>query len=538
MRGDDETRGPDVPPGEPVSGDTVAAATGAGAEPEYASTARKVSTAMGWSVGAKLARLAIAVAMSIVVVRGLGSHDYGVLSIVRTILTFLALICGFGLGQAVLRFMPEFRVRRDVEGLRGLFAFVLVVQLLVWAAFFALFLFKAGSLEALYRTPGLGFVLKVGVGLLVVDLVALVLSQTLTSFYDVKLLSVFTTISLLVTLGLTIAFLRLGHGIVGVLLAAAISGAMLSVALLDRCALHVPLSLRPTFRETRRLLRYSVPFAAIGVLNLITWRQSETLLLGYFRSPVEAGLFDLGYRIPQQVLELVPGAVWPLILATFAEIYSKKRESLPDAIGGYYKLLFVLVAPLSLFGAAISVPAVKILFGLPMESSGLLAQMFFLIFSVSFFSTPLSMALYVMELTWLNLIIYVCNAFVNVGLDLILIPRYGLYGAVVPVALVILASPFVYYYVLRARRVSFWIPWGFIGRCYLASLPLAGFFLVARYIDSVPGLVAACGLGGAVFWGSARAVAIFREEDDFLLRGLGPGLRRLVLGFFGWKGGS
>jgi len=500
------------------------------------STARRVSTAMGWSVGAKLARLAIAVATSIVIVRGLGSHDYGVLSMVRTILTFLALICGFGLGQAVLRFMPELRVRRDAEGLRGLFAFVLVVQILVWAAFFALFLFKAGSLEALYRTPGLGFILKVGVGLLLVDLVALLLSQTLTSFYDVKLLSVFTTISLLVTLGLTVAFLRMGHGIVGVLLAAAISGALLSVALLDRCSLHVSLSVRPSFKQTRRLLKYSVPFAVIGVLNLITWRQSETLLLGYFMSPVEAGLFDLGYRIPQQVLELVPGAVWPLVLATFSEVYSKKRESLPDAIGGYYKLLFVLVAPLSVFGAAISIPAIKILFGSPMQSSGLLAQMFFLIFSVSFFSTPLSMALYVMELTWLNLIIYVCNAFVNVGLDLVLIPRYGLYGAVVPVGIVILASPFVYYYVLRARNISFSIPWGFIGRCYLASLPLAVFFVLARYINSVIGLVTLCVLGVIVFWGCARVVSIFRDEEEVLLQGLGPGIRRVVVGFFGWKG--
>ncbi len=516
------------------SGSTDAAGerTGEGGDD---STARKVSTAMGWSVGAKLARLGIAVATSIVIVRGLGSHDYGVLSMVRTILTFLAMICGFGLGQAVLRFMPEFRVRRDAEGLRGLFAFVLMVQVVVWAAIFAIFLFEAGGLETVFRTPGLGFILKIGVGLLIIDLIALLLSQTLTSFYDVKLLSVFSTVSLLVTLGLTIAFLRLGHGIVGVLLAAAISGAMLSVALLDRCALHVPLGVRPSFNQTGRLLRYSVPFAMIGVLNLITWRQSETLLLGYFLSPVEAGLFDLGYRIPQQVLELIPGAVWPLILATFAEVYSKKKESLPVAIAGYYKLLFVLVAPLSIFGAAISVPAVRILFGLPMQSSGLLAQMFFLIFSVSFFSTPLSMALYVMELTWLNLIIYVCNAFVNVGLDLVLIPRYGLYGAIVPVGLVILASPFVYYYVLRARRINFSIPWGFIGRCYLASLPLAGFYVFARHIDSVAALVLTCALGALVFWAMTRAVPIFSVEEDVLLRGLGPGVRRVVVGVFGWK---
>ena len=103
------------------------------------STARKVSVAMGWSVGAKILRLAIGLTTSIIVVRGLGQYDYGVLSIVRTILTFLAFICGLGLGQALLRFMPELRVKRDAEGMRGLFAFVLIVQVLAWAVFLAVF---------------------------------------------------------------------------------------------------------------------------------------------------------------------------------------------------------------------------------------------------------------------------------------------------------------------------------------------------------------------------------------------------------------
>jgi len=502
------------------------------------STARKVSVAMGWSVGAKILRLAIGLTTSIIVVRGLGQYDYGVLSIVRTILTFLAFICGLGLGQALLRFMPELRVKRDAEGMRGLFAFVLIVQVLAWAVFLAVFVLEAGSIAALYRTPGLAFILKVGVALILIDLLGLLLSQMLTSFYDVKLLSVYTTISLIVTLGLTIVFLKMGYGVVGVLVAAAISGAMLAVALFDRCALHVPLSLKPSLSDVRRILRYSLPFAVIGVLNLITWRQSETLFLGYFRTPVEAGLFDLGYRIPQQMLELVPGAVWPLLLATFSEVYSRRKESLGDAISGYYKLLFVLVAPISIFGAAISGTAVKILFGTEMSSSGPLAQIFFLIFSVSFFSTPLSMALYVRELTWLNLVIYICNAIVNVGLDLLLIPRYGLYGAVIPVGLVILASPFVYYYTLRRTGCNYTMPWSFIGRCYLASLPLAFFYVLAKRITSVGSLVVICLSGVMVFWGSARLVRVFRDEEKTLLEGLGPSLRSLVLGFFGWKGQS
>ncbi|MBN1503855.1 MAG: oligosaccharide flippase family protein, partial [Candidatus Eisenbacteria bacterium] len=399
-----------------------------------------------------------------------------------------------------------------------------------------LFLLWGESLGTFFRTPGLGLILKVGVGLLVIDLMSVLASQLLTSFYDVRLLSIYTTVSLLVTLALTVAFLRMGHGVIGVLVAAAISGGFLTVLLFERCAVHVPLTLRPSFTGVRRVVKYSLPFAVIGVLNLVTWRQSETLFLLYYSSAEDAGLFDLGYRIPQQVLEMVPGAVWPLLMATFAEVYTRRREALGDAIGAYYKLLFALVAPLSVFGAAIAAAGVPVVFGEPMAQSGVLARMFFLIFSVSFFSTPLSMSLYVMELTWLNLVIYCANAVVNVGLDFLLIPRYGLFGAVVPVTIVIAASPFVYYYALKRTGVRFAIPWGFIARCYAASLPLVAFFFVTDYVDSVSAFLAACAVGVGVFWASARLVGIFRDEDVFLLDGLGPRLKPLVLGFFGWKG--
>ena len=105
-----------------------------------------------------------------------------------------------------------------------------------------------------------------------------------------------------------------------------------------------------------------------------------------------------------------------------------------------------------------------------------------------------------------------------------------------PVTIVIAASPFVYYYALKRRGTRFAIPWGFIRRCYLASLPLAAFFFVAEYIDSVMAFVAACAGGLILFWISARLVSIFREEDVALLDGLGPRLKPLMLGFFGWKG--
>ena len=44
--------------------------------------------------------------------------------------------------------------------------------------------------------------------------------------------------------------------------------------------------------EKGRILRYAAPLAGIEVLNLITWRQSEVLILGHFTGPEAAGVFE------------------------------------------------------------------------------------------------------------------------------------------------------------------------------------------------------------------------------------------------------
>ncbi len=99
------------------------------------------------------------------------------------------------------------------------------------------------------------------------------------------------------------------------------------------------------------------------ILNLITWRQSEVLFLGHFRSAAEAGFFDLAYRFPQMILEFVPGAIWPLVMAGFSEIYTRDRDALQRATSAYYKLLFLLVAPLSVGGILTGDLAIHLLYG-------------------------------------------------------------------------------------------------------------------------------------------------------------------------------
>jgi O-antigen/teichoic acid export membrane protein len=104
--------------------------------------------------------------------------------------------------------------------------------------------------------------------------------------------------------------------------------------------------------------------------------------------------------------------------------------------------------------------------------------------------------------------IYAVNAAVNVGLDLLLIPRFGLWGAVIPVSLVILVSPVPYLWVLRRMGVSVRLPWGFLGRMYAASGAMLLLWPLRGWVRSTAALAALVLAGILIFWAGLRVFRV------------------------------
>jgi O-antigen/teichoic acid export membrane protein len=370
-------------------------------------------------------------------------------------------------------------------------------------------------LEHILKTPGVGEFCAIGVGLSLFEILFALFGNILNASYDTARLSMASLASHVAYIAVVVPMLHFGWGVVGVLVAAAAGNAIACALVWPRlsASLDWGSAASPETISGQRFWRYSLPFAAIGILNLIVWRQSETLMLAHFRSPEETGYFDLAYRLPQTILEFVPGTVWPLVMAGMSEAYARDRTRLSGAVERYYHMLFALVTPLCVLGALLAGRAVPVLFGAQMQPAALPTQLFFVIFTVSFLSTPLSMALYVLEKTTLNLVIYIVLAVINVGLDLILIPKFGVPGAMVPVALAIAAQPLLYYIAVKRFIPGIRIPFGYILRCVAACVPCAIALPILVWVPGTAGFVAAALAGVAVLPVSFRAARVFGPAE-------------------------
>ncbi len=486
------------------------------------STGSRIGSAVFWSVLAKSARFVLGLAGSVIVVRGLGKNDYGILSLIRTFLMFAVLIAGVGLGQALLKFLPHLRVRGSAGGARKLVLEAVLLQTTAWVLLLAACHLLQPFITRIFIIEGIGRLFFLAMGFASIELYYALLTNIFNAGYDTKLMSIANVISHMIYIGLLFIFIP-KWGVLGVVAAGAAGNLFAGIVLAARVGRHLKTgseSDQTTGIGQKRLMKYSLPFAIIGVLNLIVWRQSETIFLAHFHGPVLTGFFDLAYRIPQNLLEFVPLTVWPLIMAGFSETYARDKKNIIGAIEKYYKVLFMLCAPICFFGASMGGRLIYFLFGPEMAPAAIPAQIFFIVFTMSFFATPLSMTLYVIEKSFVNMMIYLVFTVINVGLDLILIPAYGLAGAVAPVCLVIFISPFVYYKVLSVYIKDIRIPFVFIGKCFLASSPFLLAFPFLTFMDTAVEFTIAVFLLSVLTLAGFRLLQILGKEEIEILNSL------------------
>jgi O-antigen/teichoic acid export membrane protein len=495
----------------------------------------KVGRAMSWSLVARVAAFAVGLAANIIIIPALGKHDYGLYSEIRTILQFVLVIVMLGVDVAILKFAPMLRVNGGGEGFARTFRRLVLLQAGVWICVLALSRFGGKLVSVFFRDPSgrFGFYLEIAVVCFIFELMVLLLNNFFQSWYETKRLAAVAVAGNALYVALIAVTMRLRLGVSAVILSAAAMNFLIIALLVPRArGLFRSASAAGAAPGVREVLRFSLPFVVTGLLGQIVWRQSEVLFLGHFAGAETAGFFRLAYVQPQMLLEFVPLTVWPIVMAGTSELYAKDASSLARSIHVYFKLIFLLVVPVAAMGFAFSRPLVPLLYGAEMLPAALLTQLFFVVFSYSFLYTPMSMAFYVMGKSWVNMLIFFSLAIIEVGLDLALIPTYGMWGALVSVSFVLLMAVVMFHLAMRRVRPDLKTPGGFIIRCSLAAVPTAALsFVTSRW--SSPAILAATIPAGIVLLVLGfRFMRVIGPEEKELIRKLPiPGRERLLAMF-------
>ncbi|MEI8139618.1 MAG: oligosaccharide flippase family protein [bacterium] len=429
-----------------------------------------------WMVATKAVLFFVYFGISIVAVRKLGKEQYGVLSLCRNVSEYLVVLCALGLNSAILRFVPELALTRNMAGIKRLLWKSACLQGIAVVGAIGVLWLMTPLFSQWFRVP-FGSLLVIAGLLSAAQLSKDYLNDTFTSLFRSRLVSSMSFIQALLWLGLLWAGLT-WRPTVGVGLGAQIVSmglvSMVGFVLLLRFVRQMKWRSPPLGIGRVRTLKLSSATLFNSMFRMLMLKYTEVFFLGVYFTPSVVGVYDLGYTMPFVAMTLIPSALQTLFTSAFAEAYSRDRDCLGRLITAVYKMLILLVIPMAAFGFFFAPRAVVLLYGETMRASGWIASFFCVLHALPLISMPLSMAITAREKV-LNMLPYmIMQVAVNLVLDYLLIPKWGIPGAVSAVALTFIVTIPIRLWAVRQILGAIHFPAAFCFRIVLSVVALAG----------------------------------------------------------------
>ena len=259
--------------------------------------------------------------------------------------------------------------------------------------------------------------------------------------------------------------------------------------------------------------------------QLVMQRYSEVVFLSASAPAAMVGIYDLGVGQTQMFLTLLPFAVHGLFTSAVSESYARDPDCLGRLIRTYYKVLIMVLLPMSAFGAFFSPEIFALFFPSPDNQAGQVASWFFVIHLTGFMSVPLSMAVIAKEKVLAMTPLLYMTIVVNLVLDYVLIPKYQILGATAAVVLTFALTIPIRLYVARKIIGGIYFPTSFFLRhaavlfggawgLSLLATPLGG--LVSPWLGRYANLPAIALLGIAfvvLYLLAMRYLRLFTHDD-------------------------
>lgn len=393
-----------------------------------------------WNVSGLLGSTVGGMLVSVLMVRGLSTDAYGVVSYYAWLASLLTTLGVLSAPTALTRFIAELGGKQRDDQARGLahaVAWSLVsFNVLVGLAVAVVSVFLPHAIRP--------FVLAVA-AVPALNALGRVLSSTLWGRENYVTTGWTLSLSAAIQLSLAIVAFSRGWGTLGYLVVLLVPQSIGPIVLLVasssarreiRRARRAPLD----STITRRFLKFLVPTAMLTILDLIVVQRSEVYFLHSLSSLTQVGIYSLSFTMFSVFLGIGTAFLNPYYPSIAREAGAANWESARHKFKQATVTAILYAAPL-FFGAASTLPyVIELLYGTKMAAAGPTATLLFVGLLPGVLLGVLSLTFNSINRPWSMLPVFVVTATINIGLAIVLVPRYGALGAALTNSFVQLAS--------------------------------------------------------------------------------------------------
>jgi len=361
--------------------------------------------------------------------RLLSKEEYGLLNIVTITLTMVTLLCSGDLKDAILRFYGECEGKDEI---RILISNTFTGSLLISMVGYLLSVVAAFVLFELRLIPNNVF------KIIVISFLAIIARNVLTpiqTFYRVReealKYNAISFISKLLTTTLCIIFVAyLSKGLYGLFIGQTVGEGIVAIVLLFLFLKKYGLAiLSISAQHLKIFLKYSLPLVVNGIFVYLS-NFGDRYLIALFLDQSSVATYVVAYVLPDYLQTAIILSLNMVLYPAIMNLWGKGRDQEADVMLSNFLIIYIVIAIPIIFGLfSVRYEIIEVLASKKYLQSAELIAVLTLGIMMKGLYFPLAAGLYKEKKTKLIALVNVAGVFINVVLNIVLIPVLGLKGA-------------------------------------------------------------------------------------------------------------
>ena len=388
---------------------------------------KKFAFDVGWVFAGSMVVLLLHFLQKPVMARYLGPDGLGLFSMIIMISSIIVLISGLGINSAVVKYVAEHK--EDKRKLNAVFssAFITVAIFGVIASV-GLFVFSY-KLANIFDMPSLSHLLKIYAFILPFSLMYGVILGVLNGLREMKYYSLFNTLNSIMIFLFILTFLFLGFGVVGAVIGdmLALIVVMVVAGIIMKKIVHFTIC--DYKRNTKPLISFGSRMMFGNTINEVN-NQMDIIMIGYFLTAGDVGLYAVAISLARFFWR-VPMSIQMVTYPATTEYWEKANYgALNKMVDKSVKYSACILLPIGLAVGFFAKDIIILIFGVDFVYVVLPLQIL-LVGTVirGVVAQPIGGSLAGIGRPDLSFKISVIMATMNIPLNIIFIPRFGISGA-------------------------------------------------------------------------------------------------------------
>jgi O-antigen/teichoic acid export membrane protein len=427
-----------------------------------------------------------------ILTKNMSASDYGIWAQVNVTISLLSILLLFGLPDTMLRFLSPVKDKEMIK--EDFYSILIVVFLASFLSSIIMFLFSSQIAELLFNDD-----MQI-MGILPILLFVMPLNSLLFNYFrtfeQIKKYSLFAIISNCLNIILIIYFVSYGYGIFGTVLGYMISQYILFSVMMLLVISGIGIKM-PRFTNIKKFLNYGLPIVPQGFASWAL-NSSDRYLISIFLGTAYVAYYSPGYLLGNMIymMSLPIAFILPALLSRYYD--SNELAKVEFVLSYSLKYFLALAIPSAIGLSLLSKPILQVLSTPQIAMHGYIitpfAALSYLLLGVL---TIMSNSLFLKKKTQISSSIWMIAAALNVALNIVIIPHWGIVGA----AATTLVSFFLIFILIADftfKHLKFPIDYAFLMKSIMASAAMS-IAILALNPASLLQIIAVIGISAVIY---------------------------------------